>query len=234
MHKLVVANYKMNGSVDFYSSAQKKINKLKLKDTNIVLCPPFVYLPFFKIKNKNVALGCQDISNKVNKKCTGQISPLMLNEFGVKYCIIGHSERRSNGETNIQVCEKVKTACENGIVPIVCVGEESKASKLDVLEEQVTAALSGSNNITPIFAYEPVWAIGSGEIPTVAKINKALSIIKKTAKKLGYNSQILYGGSVNLQNYKELLASNADGFLLGGISLNVDDFISLTKGVENE
>jgi triosephosphate isomerase len=234
MHKLVVANYKMNGGKDFYLSAQKKINKLTVKDTKIVLCPPFVYLPFFKIKNKMVSLGCQDITNVVNKKSTGQISPNMLNEFGVKYCIVGHSERRANGETDFHVSDKVKTACENGITPIVCVGEESKTAKLDVLEEQVVAALSQAKGVVPIFAYEPVWAIGSGEIPTVAKINKAINLIKKSAKKHKQDVQVLYGGSVNLNNYKDLLNSNADGFLLGGISLKLDEFIALAKGVDNE
>lgn len=235
MRKLVVANYKMNGNKQFYVAAQKKINKLILKDTKIVLCPPFVYLPFFKIKNKMVSLGCQDISNEISKKATGQVCPTMLKEFHVEYSIIGHSERRANNETDELISQKVKTAVENSIQPIICVGEESKNSKLEVLENQVKTALGKiNNNSTIIFAYEPVWAIGSGEIPTVARVNKAINLIKKFGKLFGFELLVLYGGSVNLQNYKELLSSKADGFLLGGISLKVDEFCELAKGVDNE
>ena len=226
---LFVANYKMNGDKSFYEKANKVIDKLKSKDT-VVLCPPFVYMPFFDIKNKNVFLGSQDICAVENKTSTGQINAKMLNEFNVRYSIIGHSERREIGETDEIVSQKVKMAQENEIIPIVCVGEENKFSKLDVLTTQVEIALSKAENKEIIFAYEPIWAIGSGEIPTIERINEALNLIKKTAEKNGFTVKVLYGGSVNLSNHKELKTSVADGFLMGGVSLKLDDFCAIVKG----
>ena len=110
MEKLLVANYKMNGDKNFYNTVQKVMKKIKVKDTKIVLCPPFVYMPFLKIKNDNIALGSQDISNILNKQSTGQISPVMLKELNVNYTIIGHSERRALGETDELVADKLKLA----------------------------------------------------------------------------------------------------------------------------
>lgn len=234
MHKIIVANYKMNGDKRFYSSIHKKLNKLKLMDTELVLCPPFLYLPFLNIKNKQIKIGAQTISNYVNNKSTGQISPKMLKEFNVDYVIIGHSEARKAGETNQIIAEKVKIACENNIIPIICVGEEKKNAKIDCLQEQVKSALSLIDKEKVLFAYEPVWAIGSGETPSVKRINRACELIKESANHCGVEVDVLYGGSVALDNYKSLLVSNACGFLLGGISLRVDDFISVVKGIENE
>ena len=229
MKKLLVANYKMNGDKNFYMQVNKVINKTRLEDT-IVLCPPFVYMPFFKIKNKNVILGSQDISSIENKKSTGQTNAKMLNEFGVKYTLIGHSERRELYETNEIVAEKVKYAQENGIVPIVCVGEKDKSSSLDVLIEQVKIVLNQAQSKELVFAYEPIWAIGSGEIPTINQIEKAILLIKNTAKECGFNVKVLYGGSVNYSNYQEILTENVDGLLMGGVSLKIDDFMKIVKG----
>ncbi len=226
---LLVANYKMNGNKEFYSKVNKIFNKIKVADT-IVLCPPFVYMPYFKIRNKNVFIGAQDVATLENKQSTGQTSGKMLNEFGVKYSIIGHSERRAIGETNEVVANKVRHAQENGITPIVCVGEKTKTAKLDVLIDQVKSALSKTINQDIVFAYEPVWAIGSGEIPTIKRIDKALNLISKTADDCGFKVKVLYGGSVNLKNHQELRTSVADGFLMGGVSLKLDDFLKIVKG----
>ena len=229
MDKLIVANYKMNGNINFYKKVCKKVNILKLKDT-VVLCPPFVYMSFMKIKNKNIFLGCQDIANEKSSKATGQISAEMLKEFNVSYSIVGHSERRAIYENNEQVANKVKICAESGIIPIVCVGEASKTSKLDVLKEQVKSAVSKADKGEVVFAYEPIWAIGSGVVPTIEKINYAIDLIKSTLGEIGKECKVLYGGSVNVANYKQLLNSKADGFLLGGVSNNVDDFITIIKG----
>ena len=224
MQKLLVANYKMNGDKNFYNAIQKVFNKLKIKDT-VVLCPPFVYMPFFKIKNKNVFLGSQDFACDNNKKSTGQIAPHMLKEFKVGYTLIGHSERRAIGETEEIIANKVSLAQEYEIVPIICVGEKNKTAKLDVLKEQVKSALSKAKNKELIFAYEPIWAIGSGVQPTVKRINNALDIIKTTAKECGFNVKVLYGGSVNAENYKEILNSQVDGLLMGGVSNKINEFL---------
>ena len=226
---IYVANYKMNGNKEFYQKVNTVFNKEKFRDT-IVLCPPFVYMPFLKFKRQNVCLGAQDVAQMECKQATGQTGARMLIEFGVKYSIVGHSERRAIGETDAVVADKVKSAQENGIIPIVCVGEKTKTAKLDVLKEQVEIALSKCVNNEIIFAYEPVWAIGSGKVPTVKRINQALGLIKETAIMKNFDVRVLYGGSVNLSNHVELKTTIADGFLMGGVSLKLDDFIQIVKG----
>ncbi|MBR6778902.1 MAG: triose-phosphate isomerase [Clostridia bacterium] len=234
MHKLVVANYKMNGDKKFFVSVAKKINKTKAKDTKIVLCPPFVYLPFLKIKNKNVYLGAQDMSQVQNGKSTGKVSPTMLKEFGTEYVIVGHSEIRCNGETEQTIKQKIKLAIDNQLVPIVCVGEKDKSSGLEELSSQIQSILdAAAQGDNVVIAYVPVWSIGTGELPTVTKINKAVQVIKKQIKDKKLNASILYGGSVNEQNCTELLKSKIDGFLLGGVSLKVDKFLQIVKVVDN-
>ena len=227
--KLLVANYKMNGNKSFYQKVSEIINNLKLKDT-VVLCPPFVYMPFLNLNNENLFLGSQDISNVDNSKSTGQISAKMLKEFNTKYAIIGHSERRAVGEDETVIAEKVKMAQMNEIVPIVCVGEKTKTASLDIVAQQVKSALSIAIDSEIVFAYEPVWAIGSGEQPTVQIISKVLKLIKDTAKELGFNVKVLYGGSVNASNYKEVSKSGVDGFLMGGVSNKIEEFVKILKG----
>ncbi len=226
---IFVANYKMNGDKKFYQKVNRVFNKLESEDT-VVLCPPFVYMSSFKLRNENVFLGSQDVSGEINKTSTGQISAKMLQELNVTYSIIGHSERREIGETDFMIASKVHMAQEFGLVPIVCVGERNRAESLDILIKQVSIALSKSQKNNVIFAYEPVWAIGTGEIPTVDQINSAISVIKETALKCGFDVQVLYGGSVNLSNHNEIRKSSADGFLMGGVSLKLDDFIKIVKG----
>ena len=226
---IFVANYKMNGDKKFYQKANRVFNKLESEDT-VVLCPPFVYMSSLKIKNKNVFLGAQDVSGEVNRASTGQISPRMLKEFNVEYSIIGHSERREIGETDFMIANKVHMSQEFNIVPIVCVGERNKSDNLDILTKQVGIALSRAQKNNVIFAYEPIWAIGTGEIPTVEQIDSAINVIKETALKCGFYVQVLYGGSVNLSNHNEIRKSTADGFLMGGVSLKLDDFIKIVKG----
>ena len=229
MKKLFVANYKMNGDKNFYQKVNKVFNKLKSEDT-IILCPPFIYTPLLKIKNKSVFIGGQDVSAGENKKFTGQTSAKMLKEFGVKYCLVGHSERRELGEDDEIVSQKVFMAQKHDLVPIVCVGEENVGESLDILAEQVKIALSKAENKEIIFAYEPVWAIGTGEQPTATNIKKALKIIKITAKHCGFNVPVLYGGSVNAKNYREIQKANVDGYLMGGVSLKLDEFVQIVKG----
>ncbi len=236
MPKVIVANYKMNGSKKLYATIVKKINKLKVMDTRIVLCPPFVYLDEFRLKNRSVSLGCQDITNEDNSKSTGQISPSMLLEFRVKYVIVGHSERRKLGEKDEQINEKVKICLNNGLLPIICVGEEKKSDKLDSVLLQVEQALKSTpKDTSPIIAYEPVWAIGTGKLPEVARINRMSKKIRDKIRDLGYqNCVVLYGGSVNKDNFKEIISSEIDGLLLGGVSLRIDEFIEIVKGIDNE
>lgn len=222
---IFVANYKMNGDKNFYQKVNKIFSKFKSLDT-VILCPPFVYTHLLKLKT--IKLGAQNVAAAENSKSTGEISARMLADMGAKYVIIGHSERRELGDHDI--ANKVRMAQNYGVIPIVCVGEKIKNDGLELLKEQVAEALSMRINDEIIFAYEPIWAIGSGEIPTINKIDKALNIIRLAAKECGNNVKVLYGGSVNLSNHKELRTSTADGFLMGGVSLNVVDFIKICKG----
>ena len=236
MHKLIVANYKMNGNIKFFRSLNI-LNKLKLRDTKIVLCPPFLYLPIVKLENKSISLGCQNISQFINNKSTGEISPLMLKEFNVRYAIIGHSERRAIGETDDMVANKVINALNHDITPIICVGENNKEEGLSLVKTQVKAVLKAidKNGIEKtkevIFAYEPVWSIGTGKLPTIKDIDKAVKLIKTTAKSLE-NVKVLYGGSVSGDNFIDLTNSIADGFLLGGVSQKLEEFKKIVKGVD--
>ena len=229
MHKLFVANYKMNGNKAFYRSVNQ-LNKIRLKDTKLILCPPFVYLPI--LKNKHFSLGAQDICEFERGGSTGEISAEMLVEHNVKYVLVGHSDRRKIGETDYTISKKVDLATKYGITPIVCLGEEKFRSKIEDIESQVESVVTGTDGEL-IFAYEPIWAIGTGKVPTVKKINQAIAMIKDICSKHGKTYKVLYGGSVNKENYTELMKSDADGFLAGGLSLKLDDFVSVLKGVDN-
>jgi len=229
MGKLFVANYKMNGDKSFFRSVNI-LNKIKLKDTTLVLCPPFVYIR--ELKARRLALGAQDIYERLDVKPTGEISVKMLSDLGIKYAIIGHSDRRKMGETNAQIIDKVKLVIEYNITPIVCVGEEKFRSKVADIADQVRA-IGNEVKGDIVFAYEPIWAIGTGKVPTISKINRAIALIKSIANEYNIECRVLYGGSVNKSNYLELLKSDADGFLVGGLSLKLNDFIEVLKGVDN-
>lgn len=235
MHKIIVANYKMNGSKKFYRSIQNKLNKLELKDTELILCPPFLYVPFFKLSNSNIHLGVQDASNTIDRKSTGQIKPEMLKEFGVEYSIVGHSERRILGETDELVNQKIKVLLSSGMTPILCVGEQSKDENLSIVIKQVKEAIKGiKSHFKLIIAYEPVWAIGTGELPSVQHVNEVARSLKKILNKLDVEYKILYGGSISNENFQDMAKADIDGFLVGGVSLEVDKFIKIVKGIDNE
>ena len=235
MHKIIVANYKMNGSKKLYRHILNKLNKLELKDTALILCPPFLYVPFFKISNDAIHLGVQDISNTINKKSTGQISPKMAKEFGAEYSIVGHSERRSLGETDELINQKINVLLSSDMTPILCVGEKSKDENLNIVLKQLKDAIKGiKNHFELIIAYEPVWAIGTGEIPSIAHVNKVAKSLRKFLDKVDADYKILYGGSISDENYQDMARSEIDGFLIGGISLEVNKFIEIIKGIDNE
>ena len=230
MHKLIVANYKMNGNKEFFVSLQKEIKKSK--DTEIILCPPFVYLSYFKNKS-NINVGAQNVSCEVNGKRTGDVSADMLKDIGVKYCIVGHSERSQPYNTDEIVAKKVENCVKNEIVPIICFGESS-SEEFNTLERIIKNTIKYAKNCEVVFAYEPVWAIGTGKIATNESINNVSDLVKKISLEKNIASRFIYGGSVNLSNYKKLKNCKIDGFMVGKLCLDKEKFSELLKGIENE
>ncbi|HEY9871609.1 MAG TPA: triose-phosphate isomerase [Candidatus Obscuribacterales bacterium] len=218
---------------------------------DIVLCPPFTSTETVVAVTAGsvIAVGAQNMDYRESGAYTGEISPLMLKELGVAYVILGHSERRQYfGETNATVNLKLKAAIKHGLTPIVCVGEtvDERESHLtdSVVSRQVAAALS---DIDPaelgrlIIAYEPVWAIGTGQVCEAEEANRVAKLIRGTItnlfnrKDFAQRIPILYGGSVNKGNVAEQLEqSDIDGSLVGGASLKPDEFLSIIEAAQKQ
>lgn len=236
---LIVANFKMNGSKKFFAKIQNKLNDLKFKDT-IILCPPFVYMGSFNLTNKKIALGSQDICLQENDRSTGQISPQMLKEFKVKYSLVGHSERRVIGETDDMIAQKAAVALRHNIVPIVCVGEQSKNNLQQIknqtsfvlkwLTENFNSSKAQTDLNKIIFAYEPVWAIGTHHLASNQQIDQVAKLIKAECKKFNLNCKVLYGGSIDGENYNTLKNCAIDGFLLCKAAQNLNEFLKIIEG----
>lgn len=259
--KIIVANWKMNPQTQ--KDAEKILvgygkqltaNSYKLK-ANVIICPPFVHLSFISKQltanshKLTAKLGAQDVfwenpstALGTNEGAyTGEISPSMLNDIGVKYIIIGHSERRRYlGETDEMINKKVLAALKSGFNIILCVGEHHRENINEipkVVEEQVSAALKGAQKPhikKIIIAYEPVWAIGTGISDTPEDAMMAAVLIRKTAINVlgsaAKNLQVLYGGSVNAQNAgKFILHDGIDGVLVGGVSLDPKEFVGILR-----
>ena len=228
---LFVCNFKMN-------SVKKSLYKKVLgtnKYNNIVLCPNFCDIKeYASLKSSNgVMLGAQNVSEFENGAHTGEISATMLKSAGVNFCIVGHSERKENNfETSSQINLKIKKLIDCGITPIVCVGEstyknEEYATKFVLLE--LNEILQDIDLSKVIIAYEPIWAIGSGKVASVSHIQFVISAIKKYT---GIQF-VLYGGSFNLSNYKDIVAIDCvDGALIGGASLKPDILMQMVNAIQ--
>jgi len=242
MRKPIIAgNWKMNKTP---SEAVELVNELKplVKDAEaeVVVCPPFVCLPAVAqaLEGSNIALGAQNMHFEEKGAFTGEIAPGMLKELGVKYVIIGHSERRQYfAETDETVNKKVHAAFAHDLTPIVCVGETLEEREQGVtekvVEKQTRAALDGlskENAEKTVIAYEPVWAIGTGKTATSEQANEVIAFIRGIiadmfGKDVAEKVRIQYGGSMNAGNASELMAMpDIDGGLIGGASLKAEDF----------
>jgi len=242
MRKPIIAgNWKMNKTP---SEAVELVNELKplVKDAEaeVVVCPPFVCLPAVAqaLEGSNIALGAQNMHFEEKGAFTGEIAPGMLKELGVKYVIIGHSERRQYfAETDETVNKKVHAAFAHDLTPIVCVGETLEEREQGVtekvVEKQTRAALAGlskENAEKTVIAYEPVWAIGTGKTATSQQANEVIAFIRGIiadmfGKDVAEKVRIQYGGSMNAGNASELMAMpDIDGGLIGGASLKAEDF----------
>ncbi len=243
--KIVAGNWKMNmtpaKAVELINSLKETINS---EQVDVVVCPTFVCLPAVleAVKGTNIAVGAQNMHFEENGAYTGEISPSMLTELGVKYVILGHSERRQYfAETNETVNKKTLKAIEHGLVPVVCVGESLEERQqgitIDLVRLQTKIALKDvkaedAKNV--VIAYEPIWAIGTGMTATSAQAEEVCAAIRQVVCEI-YNQEVAdavriqYGGSVNGANANELFnMGNIDGGLVGGASLK-PEFASIVN-----
>ena len=244
---LFIANWKMFGDLNSVKSIQSVINlskKKNYKNSKIIYCPPYTLLNNFVIKTRktNLDVGAQNCHYEINTgPFTGSISSTMIKKLGAKYVIIGHSENRSNGETNSLINKKIHSAILNNLNVIFCIGEnlfEKKNKKTNkILKKQIYMGLKKIKKIYKIiFAYEPVWSIGTGKVLTNKELTKQVIIIKKIIKNKFKNqkTKIIYGGSVNNQNINNLKQTKEiNGFLIGGASQNSKKFIDIIKKTIN-
>lgn len=216
-----------------------------VKDANceVVVCVPAIDIPAVSeaVKGTNIALGAQNVHFAEKGAYTGEISAAMLLEYGVKYVIIGHSERRQYfGETDETVNKRTHAALNAGLIPIVCIGEtleERESGKTEaVLDRQIEEGMKGIDDISKIvIAYEPVWAIGTGKTATSEQANETIGYIRKKVAevfcpKCAEKVRIQYGGSMNPGNCKQLMAMpEIDGGLIGGASLKAPDFSAIVN-----
>ncbi len=244
--KIVVANWKMNvfsekEAKKLVSDVKKKTSKVKNVDT--VFCVNPVFLPALsKSRSKNYILGVQNISSNEKGSFTGETSVLHIKPFGVKYSIIGHSERRKMGESDKVINEKIKLSLNNNIFPIVCIGEEVRDDSgqyLDFIKNQIKEAFLGVNKnqvLDILIAYEPVWAIGAKNPASPEDVFEMYLWIKKCLKEvlgnLSENIRIIYGGAVDENNAMEIIKiGNVDGFLVGRSSLDASSFSEIIKNI---
>jgi triosephosphate isomerase len=238
MKKLIVANLKMNLTLEEANDYLDIIKKNIIDQLEIIICPSFPFLPLFK--NKDYKLGAQNCYYLDKGSYTGEVSPLQLKTIGVSYIIVGHSERRIYfKENNELINDKLKAILKHNIKPILCIGETMEERLLHktfiVLKKQLNEALKDieSDMLTDIvIAYEPVWAIGSGKTPTSQEIAEVINYIKDLIKKEYKidNIIVLYGGSVNLKNIKAI-TNIADGVLIGSASVDADNFINMINKI---
>ena len=242
-----IANWKMFGDIKSLNSLNKVIKFSKSNKNNkfkLVYCPPYTLLNLFskKIKNSRIELGAQNCHQEESTgPFTGSISSKMLKKVGAKYVIVGHSENRATGETDLLVNRKIVSSINNGLKIIFCIGEtlsqRKKKQTHKVLKSQISKGLKRVKKLNNIlFAYEPVWSIGTGIIPKNKDLKKNVEFIRNNLrKKFRLKSpKILYGGSVNPKNVKILKEINViDGFLIGGGSQDPKKFIDIVKKTFN-
>ena len=232
---IVILNNKCNLNKDEFKAYLKDISEKKTK-IDLVLCPNFLNISEFK--SDKIILGSQNVSAQNSGAFTGEISANILKSYNVKYCLVGHSERRKYQQENYhEINQKIKKLLESNITPILCIGEtkEERDSKKykEVIKEQLLSAikdLSLENQKKIIIAYEPVWSIGTGLIPTNNQIEEIFSYIKSYIM----TNKILYGGSVNETNVDTLKKINLiDGYLLGTLSLQEKKLKLFLNKIEN-
>src|SRR6056300_88251 len=239
-----IGNWKMFG-VPKSINILNKINAFYSKDNNrnkyrVIITPPYTLIESYAkyFKNKKISIGSQNCYQKDQfSSNTAAVSPYMLRSIGAQYTLVGHSDNRGEGDTDVMLQDKVKYALKNNLKVVFCIGENKSEKKnkktLSVLKRQLTKVLEknfNKNNI--IVAYEPIWSIGTGQIPTAIELKKTTIHIKKVLKNIFKKNSpaVLYGGSVdgsNVEMFKEI--KEIDGFLIGGASKSSKKFIDIIK-----
>ncbi|MCX6747367.1 MAG: triose-phosphate isomerase [Candidatus Nomurabacteria bacterium] len=256
--KIIIANWKMNPATGkeaekLFKDINKSVSLLKLKNTEVVICPPVIYLENFKKislgrsrtgEAKKIMLGAQNIFPGDVGAYTGEVSVKMLQSLGVKYVILGHSERRAMGESNVVINKKIKAVLSLGLTPVLCIGENERDENheyFNIVNTQIAECLSGisKNSLARvIIAYEPVWSISTTlnhKDATPVDSKEMVIFIRKIISNI-YSPQIakevkvIYGGSVNEKNVSEFLINGGvSGALVGGASLNQKKFGDIIK-----
>jgi len=230
MKKIMMANLKMNLNYDDMKNYKQVLESSGVE--GLIICPSYLFLSDMKSDKYDL---CSQNGYAIDKGAfTGEISFYQLSSLNIKYSLIGHSERRHVfKETDEDMNLKMQSCLKNNIIPVLCIGEtkeerESNGTK-EVLERQLNIALKDVSLTDIIIAYEPVWAIGTGLIPTMDEINDIHLHIKRVLKEsLSINSKVLYGGSVNLSNISDItILGNVDGVLIGGASNDPNNLIAM-------
>ncbi len=239
--KLIAGNWKMNGSLVANEALLKALLAgLGEPACQVAVCVPSIYLAQCQalLRGSVIELGAQDVSAHESGAYTGEISPAMLREFGARYAIVGHSERRQyHGETDELVAVKAQRALGAGITPIVCVGETLAQREAghteEVVKRQLAAVIHTNGHCISeiVVAYEPVWAIGTGLSATAEQAQQVHAVLRAQLRAATANAdriKLLYGGSMNAVNAQSLLAqTDIDGGLIGGAALKAPDFLTI-------
>ncbi|MCM8565351.1 triose-phosphate isomerase [Thauera linaloolentis] len=239
MKKLVAGNWKMNGSL---AANEVLLAGLRtVPEVDVAVCVPYPYLAQLQRRPSGFELGAQDVSEFAEGAYTGEVSAAMLLDFGCRYVIVGHSERRARfGDDDLTVARKALSALSAGLVPIVCVGETLDERDAGEVFGVITRQLAAVGEVLGtawlgrlVLAYEPVWAIGTGRSATAAQAGEVHAAIRSWLVEQGVDAgtvRILYGGSVKPDNAAELFSMpNVDGGLIGGASLVADDFMAICR-----
>ncbi len=244
--KIVAGNWKMNKNFreaeELVSTIADELDEKELA-CEVIVCPPALYLEMASdyAEESVLSIAAQNVSGFNNGAYTGEISASMLGEMEIKYCIVGHSERRKYfNETDSELAEKVDRLLDYNLKPIFCIGEQlaerESGNHFDVVKAQMTNGIFHLNKdefLNVVMAYEPVWAIGTGVVATPEQAQEMHSFIRgliseKYGEEVANETTILYGGSCNAENASTLFANDdVDGGLIGGASLKADDFVKI-------
>ncbi|MCO4321826.1 triose-phosphate isomerase [Aliidiomarina quisquiliarum] len=238
---MVIANWKLNGGTELIAEFANQWDSLTANNVQVVVCPPAVYLAAAQA-HPSLVLGAQSCSAYQEGAYTGELSAAMLHEVGARYVLVGHSERRAMfGETDEVVANKIAAAQQANLVPVLCVGEtaeqRSAGFTAKIILQQLEQGLLQADLTRLVIAYEPVWAIGTGETASPAQAQEIHALIRNWVaqqdKGVAAKIPLLYGGSVKPENAAELFQQqDIDGGLIGGASLDVEQFKAICTAAQ--